>query len=353
MKRFTSRWMETGLVRCGLSKITGVIILFCFVICMQRIAFGARCASVTSIMPGFALISAFGNSGVYAGGINNLGQVVGYYAVSGQSTFHGFLESCTSTTTIDVGGAGETLLSGINDHGEIVGIYSDSAGTHGFRQTNNATQKIDAPGATNTNVFGINDAGQNVGGGEGATGFILTGNTFTTIPIGTVADINNVGQIVGYYGLTPGSHGFVQTGATVTTIDVPGALNTFAYGINDAGQIVGYYEDGNGVQHGFLRTGTTITALEQFSRAQAINNAGAIVGIPNAFIIPVNQPLLKFSACDVNEDQAVNVLDVQLIVNQALGLSPPVSDVNGDGVVNVLDVQHVVDAALEKACYTG
>jgi len=56
------------------------------------------------------------------------------------------------------------------------------------------------------------------------------------------------------------------------------------------------------------------------------------------------------SACDINADGAANVVDVQLSVNQVLGISPPTNDVNGDGKVSVADVQAVVNAALGLGC---
>jgi len=54
--------------------------------------------------------------------------------------------------------------------------------------------------------------------------------------------------------------------------------------------------------------------------------------------------------CDVNGDGVVNVLDVQLVVNQILGVLTPTSDINGDGVVNVVDLQLVVNAVLGLGC---
>jgi hypothetical protein len=54
--------------------------------------------------------------------------------------------------------------------------------------------------------------------------------------------------------------------------------------------------------------------------------------------------------CDVNQDGIVNVSDVQLIVNEALGVAPPVNDINQDGVVNVVEVQLVIHAALGLGC---
>jgi len=56
------------------------------------------------------------------------------------------------------------------------------------------------------------------------------------------------------------------------------------------------------------------------------------------------------SACDVNGDAATNVVDVQLAVNQALGVTACAADINNDGVCNVIDVQRVVNAALGGQC---
>jgi hypothetical protein len=56
------------------------------------------------------------------------------------------------------------------------------------------------------------------------------------------------------------------------------------------------------------------------------------------------------SACDVNQDGNVNVSDVQLIINQALGLIVRANDLNEDGAVNVADIQIVVNAALSLGC---
>jgi hypothetical protein len=44
------------------------------------------------------------------------------------------------------------------------------------------------------------------------------------------------------------------------------------------------------------------------------------------------------------------VSDVQSIVIEALGLSAAVNDLDSDGVVNVVDVQIAVNAALGLSC---
>ncbi len=59
------------------------------------------------------------------------------------------------------------------------------------------------------------------------------------------------------------------------------------------------------------------------------------------------------SACDLNQDNSTNVIDVQLEVNMALGVIPCTGDINKDGVCSVIDVQRVVNAALGGQCDTG
>src|SRR5262245_7763447 len=66
----------------------------------------------------------------YTYGINNLGQVVGYYQ---GSVNHGFLLSGGVYTTIDPPGSVLTEAHGINDSGQIVGFYFDQdQNLHGF-----------------------------------------------------------------------------------------------------------------------------------------------------------------------------------------------------------------------------
>ena len=58
-------------------------------------------------------------------------------------------------------------------------------------------------------------------------------------------------------------------------------------------------------------------------------------------------------ACDLNGDGSTNVSDVQLCVNQAIGVQSCTSgDINKDGNCNVIDVQRDVNAALGGNCVT-
>ena len=59
------------------------------------------------------------------------------------------------------------------------------------------------------------------------------------------------------------------------------------------------------------------------------------------------------SACDLNQDSATNISDVQLAVNQAIGTAACTADLNKDGACNVIDVQRVVNAALGGTCVSS
>ena len=96
-----------------------------------------------------------------ANGINDAGQIVGYFNDS-TGKFHGFLKDGATFTTIDVPGASATFARGINDAGQIVGFFQNP-GDHGFLKDGAAFATIDRPGAIATDAIGIYDAGQIVG----------------------------------------------------------------------------------------------------------------------------------------------------------------------------------------------
>jgi hypothetical protein len=56
------------------------------------------------------------------------------------------------------------------------------------------------------------------------------------------------------------------------------------------------------------------------------------------------------SACAVTGDQLTSVLDVQRIINEALGVAARVNDLNSDGVINVADIEIVINSALGRGC---
>ena len=56
------------------------------------------------------------------------------------------------------------------------------------------------------------------------------------------------------------------------------------------------------------------------------------------------------SPCDLNQDGATTITDVQGMVNQAIGMAACAADLNKDGACNIVDVQRVVNAALGGPC---
>jgi hypothetical protein len=96
-------------------------------------------------------------------------------------------------------------------------------------------------------------------------------------------------------------------------------------------------------------SGATVTLVSAGACTIQATQAG---GIGYAAATPVTQSfqVLQWSPCDINQDGTENVVDVQAIVNEALGITPAVHDLNGDGMVNVAEVQMVVDAALGLGC---
>jgi probable HAF family extracellular repeat protein len=98
-------------------------------------------------------------------GINDRGQIVGFFQYIPFRS-HGFLtEDGTTFTIIDVPSAAGTEALGINNRGQIVGYFWDATGVHGFLTSDGVTFTIiDVPGATGTEAHGINNRGQIVGG---------------------------------------------------------------------------------------------------------------------------------------------------------------------------------------------
>ncbi len=96
-----------------------------------------------------------------ASGINDAGNIVGYYPVSSGGP-QGYLESGGAFTTIDVpfSGAEWTVPFGINNAGDIVGYWLDSNTSHGFLLSGGTYTSFYYPGATFTIAIGINNHGE-------------------------------------------------------------------------------------------------------------------------------------------------------------------------------------------------
>jgi subtilisin family serine protease len=97
-------------------------------------------------------------------GINDLGQVVGYYKVDPSDPVKGFLFSGGQFTSIEYPGASESWAYGINNAGQIVGSYADGDAIRGYLLSNGVFSSLpDAPDSDQTWLYGITDAGQIIG----------------------------------------------------------------------------------------------------------------------------------------------------------------------------------------------
>jgi hypothetical protein len=69
---------------------------------------------------------------------------------------------------------------------------------------------------------------------------------------------------------------------------------------------------------------------------------------------PPPPPPTTVSLCDLNGDGQVNSSDVQIAINQALGVVACTNaDLVGNGQCNVIDVQRVINASMGASCKVG
>ncbi len=228
-------------------------------------------AYTTIEAPGAAYTDAFG--------ITNSGAIVGTASPVARPGIHdftqGYLLAGGSFTPITVPGAVQTGAYGVNDAATVVGSYrSDPSagagfGHHGFVWSAGVFTTIDIPNAAggldDTAAIGINNAGQIVGEYGlfcdvcASRSFLWDAGAVTTFaPFGAVAsaasDINDTGDIVGWWGSGGVEGGYLYADGEFSLIAPPSASFAEAFGINNQRWVVGAWADAAGVTHGFLAT---------------------------------------------------------------------------------------------------
>jgi uncharacterized membrane protein len=180
-------------------------------------------------------------------------RTLGLLLLSGTLLSPAFAAEYTYTTLdIPIAGATETVLTGINDAGAIVGAYVNAEG--------NLTPVRYVPQLDRWHTMRI----------PRATGV-------------APQDINTQGDVVGTYsvGVQGGALGFLRQGVRTIPLDYPNALLTEALGMNDTPVVVGTYDIGvfdgflyrDGVYERYSVLGAINTALVD------INNGDQIVGV--------------------------------------------------------------------------
>jgi len=90
--------------------------------------------------------------------------IVGFYQPdSALATSFGYLDVGGTITTIDPFGSTFTQALGVNDLGEIVGFYTNGTGQHGYIDNGGVFTSFDPSGSVSTTINGVNDKGDFVG----------------------------------------------------------------------------------------------------------------------------------------------------------------------------------------------
>jgi Ca2+-binding RTX toxin-like protein len=122
-----------------------------------------------------------------ATGINNTGDIVGFYQPTA-TTSRGFLLRNGKLTILQAPDATSTEVRGINNQGQVSGSYTDGkAVDHGFVWSNGNWTTVDPPGAVATTVSGSNDKGHIVGFADLANGNVE--GFKVNLPLAQVTDI--------------------------------------------------------------------------------------------------------------------------------------------------------------------
>jgi uncharacterized membrane protein len=252
-----------------------------------------------------------GAASSFARGINNRGQILGFYSLTDPAAYagsfggvRGFLLSQGVFTTIDVPGATLTLPIAINDAEEIVGHchYQDGRGSLCFRRVRGNFVNFSIPNSSQTYVRDLDAAGHILGqyfdNAGKSHGYVLMGdghfdeiafdeiafpNATITVPTG----MYDLQTIVGSYTkqeITPPQpfwEGFLLKGGNYTPFNVPGALGTRPQAVNVNGDILGLYTDSANSDHIFVYSGGNFATID-FPGVElsvySMNESGQFVG---------------------------------------------------------------------------
>ena len=201
-------------------------------------------------------------------GINSSGAAAGWCTSTKTGLYEGFVYSGGKLTAVNFPKSNGTQAIGINDKGDVVGLYLDSSSVqHGYVKTGSKYKSIDVTGDTGTEAWGINNGGDiavfAISSAGGYDSFIYNGKTFKKVSdpnAGTSGTIirstNNKGDAAGaYYDSSAQLVGFLLHGGKYYDVKDPKANNnTRPDGVNDKLEIVGRYTPTSGANVGFKAT---------------------------------------------------------------------------------------------------
>ena len=176
----------------------------------------------------------------------------------------------------------------------------------------------------------INDSGQIVASTTADPSYPGRGNAYLLTPVTPLAILGPAKLPVGTVGSAYAATKLAATGGTGkftwSATGLPAGLSL----ASDTGTI----------------SGTPTTTTGSPFTVQVTVTDGSSAAASRSYTVTIN----TMAACDVGKIGTVNVPDVKISINEALGLAGTAHDLNHDGVVNVSDVQIVVNAALGLGC---
>lgn len=209
-----------------------------------------------------------GGAGSTLGGINNSGDVVGYYNPTA-GVQHAFLYSGTTFQDLGTLGGAGSRAAAIIDAGVIVGASGTSGGaTHAFRYASGSMVDIGTLGGQNSAAEAINHYGQIAGSADNAGGFsnafLYTGSgmqSLGTLPQGESSrgfGLNNSGAVTGDSRVGPvtfpefQNHAFLYTGGPLQDLGTFRSSYSQGRAVNDYGQVAGWSGFAANSNHAFL-----------------------------------------------------------------------------------------------------
>ena len=207
----------------------------------------------TSVAYAYANIAFPGAMLTLANAVNNNNVVAGSF-FDADSSVHGFVYRKGHYEQVDYPGSSETEVLGINDRGDLVGVYQIAGplNFHGFLRHGGQFTTIDVPQAQfGTKIFGISKDMVMVGSFDDSQGFILKGGSFTVFNAPQLPGeefqtqlngINNRGWISGQVSSDGAWRGFWFRERDLDFLQPLGSSDNEVTGMNGRGDIVGCHD---------------------------------------------------------------------------------------------------------------
>lgn len=194
-----------------------------------------------------------------------------------------------SFTTIDYPGATATRLIGLNDHFDAVGHYIlPGQVRHAMKYSHGVFTQLDPNGLLGNNASSANQ-------------------------------INNRGDITGWYMQGGKRHGYLLRDGIVTTIDYPGSATGQVNGVSDTGLVIGQFQNDDGIYHGFTYLDGVFTQLDAPGALDTIpfyiNSRGDIAGecdpdpsvVGHGFVLTANGEWMSFDVPGAPENSTLAI----------------------------------------------